>query len=347
MSGLEYIQAAAQDTMRTMADSTFVDPALRDTVSAVGAFSRDIGEAGQRMASGDLNAFESMYEGIYNLLISFIPDLLSAVVVFALLYLAYRAVGYFFGKVLSANKRVDPGLRSLLLKTFRIVAWSFIAVMVISQFGVNVTALIAGLSIVGIAVGFAAQDTVQNFISGITILIDRPFRVGHFVEIEGIHGTVEEITLRSTRVRTLNNQILVLPNAQMINQKLINHTMLGVLRIEVPFGIAYREYPYQARAVVLRETKGDSRLHPDHPATVVVDSLADSSINMILRLYLQDPSQEVEMRFEYTEKVRESLRRAGIEIPFPHVHVVTEEPETVGSEIRPGSPPRPPWRAVE
>jgi small conductance mechanosensitive channel len=147
--------------------------------------------------------------------------------------------------------------------------------------------------------------------------MDSPFRVGHFVEIEDVKGTVLEITLRSTRVRTLNNQIMVLPNSQMINQKLINHTVLGIVRIEIPFGIAYKEYPQEARKVVLATASEDPRLHPDFPPTVVVDELSDSSINMVLRLYLRDPSQEMELRFEYVEKVREALREAGIEIPFP------------------------------
>src|SRR5690606_28793812 len=99
---------------------------------------------------------------------------------------------------------------------YRIFAGVFIGVMVLDQFAVNVTALLAGLSIAGIAVGFAARDTLENFISGITILLDRPFRIGDNIEISEVYGSVEEITLRSTRLRTLNNEVMVMPNIQMI-----------------------------------------------------------------------------------------------------------------------------------
>jgi len=190
---------------------------------------------------------------------------------------------------------------------------------------VNVTALLAGLSIAGIAVGFAARDTLENFISGVTILLDRPFSIGDTIQIEGVYGTVEEITLRSTRLRTLNNEVMVMPNLHMINQKLINHAMLGVVRVEVPFGIAYKEYPQAARAVVLELTEGDDRLHPDLPPSVVVTGLNNSSVDMVLRVYVKNPRDEVSVRHGYIEKVREALREADIEIPFPHLQLFIDE----------------------
>jgi small conductance mechanosensitive channel len=197
--------------------------------------------------------------------------------------------------------------------------------MVLAQFGINITALLAGLSIAGIAVGFAARDTLENFISGITIFLDKPFRVSDNVEVEGVFGTVEEITLRSTRLRTLNSEIMVMPNVQMINQKLINHTMLGVLRVEVFFGIAYKESPEQARKILLKLAKGDERLHPDFRPRVVVVQLGESSIEMKLLLFLNNPKLEVPFREEYTEKVFDALTSAGIEIPFPHLQLLIDE----------------------
>jgi small conductance mechanosensitive channel len=237
----------------------------------------------------------------------------------------YRLIRKVLARLLDRSRFVDKGLESLLMKTFSMVGWVFIGIMVLAQFGINVTALLAGLSVIGIAVGFAAQDTLQNFISGITVMMDRPFRVGDYIEIEETYGRVEEITLRSTRMRTLNNEIMVMPNNQMINQKLINHAKLGLLRVVVPFGIAYKEYPQEARKIVLGLTEGDDRLHPDRTPDVVVTELNNSSVDMQLRVFVRDASLAVPIRCEYTEKIREALREADIEIPFPHLQLFVDE----------------------
>src|SRR5690606_16454336 len=171
---------------------------------------------------------------------------------------------------------MDTGVQQLILRALRVVVFAFAVITVLGQLGINVTALVAGLGIAGIALGFAAQDTVKNFIAGVTILLDRPFRVGDNIELEDTFGTVDEITLRSTRVRTLNNEIAIVPNAKVIEEKIINHTMLRTLRVVVPFGIAYKERPQAAREVVLALTEGDRRLHPDYPPSVVVEALGDS-----------------------------------------------------------------------
>ncbi|MFO7314834.1 mechanosensitive ion channel family protein [Rhodothermus marinus] len=118
---------------------------------------------------------------------------------------------------------------------------------------------------------------------------------------------------------------MVMPNVQMINQKLINYGLKDALRIEIPFGIAYKEYSEEARRVVLRLTEGDERLHPDYPPSVVVTKLNDSSVDMVLRLYIRNAHDAIPMKFEYTEKIREALREADIEIPFPHRQLFIDE----------------------
>lgn len=310
----------------TTADTTATDTAAADTTDALAEFSREMSRTGELLATGEWEqVVTQLYAGLGRLIVDFIPKLLGALFVFILFYAVYRAGSSLLSRFLSRSKRVDPGLENLLMKSYRVVMLIFIGVMVLDQFGVNVTALLAGLSIVGIAVGFAARDTLENFISGVTILLDRPFRIGDNIVIEDTFGTVEEITLRSTRLRTLNNEIVVLPNLHMINQRLVNHTMLSTLRVEVPFGIAYKEYPQEAREVVLKLTEDDDRLHPDHPPRVVVTGLNDSSVDMALRLYIRNPKMEILVRLEYIEKVREALREADIEIPFPHLQLFVDE----------------------
>ncbi len=323
--------------LQATADTT----AAADTTGAMRNIGRDVGDAGRLLISGQWELFWSrIYEGMGGLVVSFVPKLLTAIVVFVILYVGFRVLGSLLHQVLNRSRRVDSGLQTLFLKTFRVIGSIFIALMVLAQFDIDVSALLAGLGIIGIAVGFAARDTLENFISGITILIDKPFRVSDNVQVEDVFGTVEEITLRSTRLRTLNNEIMVMPNLQMINQKLINHTMLGLLRVEVFFGIAYKESPEEARQVVLKLTEGDSRLHPDYPPKVVVTTLNDSSVDMKLHLFLTNPKLEVPVRFEYTEKIFNALTEAGIEIPFPHLQLFIDEAKGLeGTVLKRTEPP--------
>jgi small conductance mechanosensitive channel len=211
------------------------------------------------------------------------------------------------------------------MKSYRVVALTFIGAMVLSSLGINITALVAGLSIAGIAVGFAARDSLENFIAGVTILLDKPFKVGDYIVIEDHYGQVDEITLRSTRIRSVRNEVMVMPNTQMITQHVVNHTKQNTLRIDIDFGIAYKEYPADAREVVLKTVEGDDRVLTRPDPTVVVNGMGDSAVTMQLRFYIRDPSEEVKMRWEYTEKVREALREADIEIPFPHRQLYLDE----------------------
>jgi small conductance mechanosensitive channel len=323
------------------ADSLASDTTGADTTDAISQITQNLEETGRAIREG---RFDDVYEQLSSALIHFVVDgLIPALLTLLLFYLIYAALSRVLEGVLRRSRKIDLGIRQLLMKTFRLVLFSFAAIMVLDQLGMNVGALIAGLGIAGIALGFAARDTLENFISGITILLDQPFRVGDNVVVEDTFGTVQEITLRSTRIRTLNNEVAVLPNAHMIQQKVINHTLLGVLRVVIPFGIAYKEYPQEAREVVLKTTEGDARLHPDYPQQVVVTAMNSSSVDMELRVFLKDPKLEVPVRFDYLEKVREALRAADIEIPFPHLQLFIDEAQAFQDApfMRPDAPSGP------
>lgn len=328
-------QEAPPDTLQSVSDSLQVavqsaDSAASDSLQALASLmenlSEGVTETGQKIAAGQWKDIGTQFlNGLVDVSVAFVPKLLSALFVLFILFVLYRVTRNVIARVLKRTKFIDAGLAGLISKTFSVVAWIFIGIMVLAQFDVNISALLAGLSVVGIAVGLAAQDTLQNFIAGITILIDRPFRVGHYIVIEGTYGKIEEITLRSTRMRTVKNEMMVMPNSQMINQKVINHTQLGALRIDVPFGIAYKEYPLEARKVVLALTEGDERIDTSKPPDVVVTSLNSSSVDMLLRFYIRNSADEISLQWEYIEKIREALREADIEIPFPHLQLFVDE----------------------
>ena len=313
--------AAADSTGKTAetADST----KLSSPTESAEQLARDVGQFFADLikytAEGNWEAAQLMvYEGILQAGGTLVATLLKAMIYLVVLFVLYRLIDRFLQRILQHAGAVDAGVQGLLLKSYRVVALTFIGAMVLSAVGVNVTALVAGLSIVGIAVGFAARDSLENFIAGVTILVDKPFKVGDYIVVEDHYGQVDEITLRSTRIRSVRNEVMVLPNTQMITTQVVNHTKQNTLRVDIDFGIAYKEYPNEARDVVLATVKDDDRILSTPDPTVVVTAMADSSVNMSLRFYLRDPSREVPIRWEYTEKVREALREADIEIPFPH-----------------------------
>lgn len=313
----------AADSLQGKTDSlaAAVD-SLRDTTNVVQAAAKDIGDASELLVQGRWDQFiAKLLNTISRMLLDFIPDLVKALVVFFLLFGLYKLARAVIERIVRSSDRMDEGLKNLILRSFRIVGVLLIFVMVLAQFGIDITVLVGGLSIAGLAIGFAAKDTLENFISGVAIMLDRPFRVGDQVDVGGTYGTVVDISLRSTRLRTLSNEIMVMPNLQMINQKLINHAMLGAVRVAVPFSVAYHESPDAARRVLLPLAEQDERIAQDPPPHVVVMKLNDSGVDMELRFFLPDPSREVPMRSEYLETVHRALRQAGIEIPFPQLDV--------------------------
>ncbi len=310
------------------------------------AQSGPVGEAANRFNnafSDGLRLFlDGNWEGLYDHLTSgalYLLGLLTerglqSLAAFLLLYIIYRALYLASERALDRSDSIEPGLQSLLLKTFRVASFFFIGTVVLDQLGVNVAVLVGGLGIAGIVAGFAARDSLENFIAGVTVLVDKPFQVGDYIEIGDQYGQVDEITLRSTRLRTVRNRTMVLPNTHMITQELMNHTKRNVLRIDVSFGIAYKEVPDEARAALLSLFEGDDRVLTEPAPSVVVTEMADSSVNMALRFYTRNPDQEVPLRWEYTEKVREKLREADIEIPFPHRQLFLDEAKTLqGSDL--------------
>ena len=298
-----------------------------DSISAIGEISEEVQEFGELIVGGKWSvAWEQTSEGLARWAVDFGPRLLGALFVGILFYFLYRVLFRLASRILrTKSDRSSSALRDLVLNTIRFLGLALMALLVLAQLGLDITAAVAGLGILGLALGFAAKDSLENFLAGITIILDRPFDVGDVVEIQNVYGTVTRFTLRSTRIRTVRHRVLVMPNVSMINQPLLNHSALRFLRVDVPFGIAYKEDIDQARTVVLSTIGEDDRLIDKADPQVVVTELGDSSVKMELRLFVKEAKDELAVRWDYLERIRKALREAGIEIPFPHLQLFVEE----------------------
>ena len=312
-------------------DSSDLSQGLGDSAGDVfSSLGEELSTVGRLMLEGDWRGVWTLtIDGVVRTGASLLPRLISAVFVALALYVVYRAALGAVDRVLKGSRGVGPGLHTMAVKTLRVVGLGFIALVALSQLGLNVSAVIAGLGIAGLAVGFAAQDSLANFIAGVTILVDRPFSVGDWVQIGEMEGRVREMTLRSTRITTRNREVVVIPNERMVKDSVINRSGNLPLRVDIPFGVAYKEDLDQTRSVVLDVVQGDSRLAGDPAPDVVVTTLNNSSVDLLLRLHIEDPSLSAPLRFEYTEKIRKALARADIEIPFPHLQLFIDGAEAL------------------
>ncbi len=219
---------------------------------------------------------------------------------------------------------------------YRYTMFTFALVMSLAQLGVNVGAAVAGLGVVGIALGLAAQDSLSNTIAGFTIFWDKPFVVGDWITVAGEYGCVTDITLRSTRIRTPRNSYVVIPNRRIIDEVLDNDTKHGELRIDVPIGIAYKEDTMAARDVLLAAMASINGVLSEPSPEMVVKSCNNSSVDLEIRIWIADPGIRMPTFSEALETAKRALDAAGIQIPYPHLQVFWDDVEQrVIDKIRP------------
>jgi small conductance mechanosensitive channel len=262
--------------------------------------------------------------------LKFIPKLLAALILFGIFWVIYRVIRKIIVGSM-ARAHVDSSIRDMLGALLRWSIMGFALVIACDQIGVQIAALLTGVSIIGLAIGFAAQETLANFIAGVVIFWDKPFKVGDWIIIDNMFGKVLRVSFRSTRMLNLNGETIVMPNTYMLANRVANHSTHPMIRVEIPIGIAYKESIDAARAALLAIVQGDERICKDPPPSVVVAECADSSVNLLLRLWTHDESVEKAVFYEYLEKAKKALDAAHIEIPFPHVQLMLENTPAIAA----------------
>ncbi|SFR64541.1 Mechanosensitive ion channel [Marinobacter daqiaonensis] len=247
------------------------------------------------------------------------------------------AMGFYVGWVLVAQTilktlhryRIDPSLEQLLKNSLSVMFLVLGAVTVLAQFGFDVWSIIAGLGIVGIAVGFAAQSTLSNFIAGVTLLIERPFRIGDWVRINDQEGRVQKIAFRTTWLRTRDNIFTMIPNDNVASSEIVNFSAEGPTRIRIKVGIAYKESAQAARDAILPVLAEHPKVlqEPDMMPRVRMEALGDSSIDLEVLAWIrrEDIDTKARIASEILEGIKSCLDEAGIQIPFPHLQLFIDD----------------------
>ena len=254
--------------------------------------------------------------------LDFALNLVFALVILLVGWLAIKLIAFTVRKALMRGKAKGRLLADFICSVVTKACWAVLLVMVLGRLGVNVTPLIAGLGVTGFILGFAFQESLGNLASGMMIALNEPFKVGDFVDAAGLSGTILEVNMMATVMKTADNKRIVLPNKSVWGGPIVNYNALGLRRVDLQVGIDYGEDPERA-VEIIRETVARIPGVLAEPApAVAVASLNDSAVQINVRPWVKSSDYWAVASATLTA-VKMELGKAGVKIPFPQIEVHT------------------------
>lgn len=268
---------------------------------------------------------EQIFARLVDLGTVFGVKLLAAIVVLVLGRWVAMVLRNFLEKSMRRTD-VDETLISFTANLAYIALFAFVIIAALAQLGIQTTSFIAILGAAGLAIGLALQGSLANFAAGVLMLLFKPFKVGDYIEGGSTAGTVKEIQIFNTILLTPDNKTVIVPNAKMTGDKIVNYAAQGTRRVDMVFGISYDSDIDKAKQILHELLKNDSRILPDPAPMVVVLELADSSVNIACRPWV-NASDYWTFYFDMMEGVKKQFDANGISIPFPQrdVHMYQEQ----------------------
>ena len=226
------------------------------------------------------------------------------------------------------KQQIDKTLETFVCNLVRIVLLVFVIVAAISALGIQTTSFIAVLGAAGLAVGLALQGSLSNFASGVLIVLFRPYKVGDFVEAAGISGSVEEVQILTTVLKTGDNKRVIVPNSQIMDGIITNYSANDTRRVDMVIGVSYSDDLDKVRQTLKELVAAEDRILDEPACTIAVSELGDSSVNFVVRPWVATADYWGVM-FDMTEAVKKRFDEEGISFPFPQrdVHVYNASAE--------------------
>ncbi|MCP4745492.1 MAG: mechanosensitive ion channel family protein [Desulfobacteraceae bacterium] len=220
--------------------------------------------------------------------------------------------------------KIDDIIFELLKKFSGAAMYCIAAILALDMLGINVVPFIAGAGIMGIAIGFAAKDTLSNLIAGILLIIDRPFEIGDRIEVWeapkncSTWGDVLSIGLRATRIKTTDNIIIVIPNNEIMKRDIVNYTIISDdIRVRVNIGVSYDTDIEKAKVVIEKVASQIDWVLKDPAPKVIVNNFGESSVDLRLFVWIADARKRIQTVSHITDHVKSAFDAEGIEIPYP------------------------------
>lgn len=224
------------------------------------------------------------------------------------------------GKLLGRSSRLDGTLKGFIESAVRIVLWILTAIIVANALGINVSALVALVSVVGLALSLSVQNLLSNLFSGLTLLMTKPFSAGDFVEVAGKTGLVKTVGLFYTQLNTTDNVIVSLPNGDVTASSIHNYSREPLRRVDMLFSAGYDEPTEKVKAAILEAVLQDERILAEPAPFVRLSKFEASSIQYVVRVWCSN-ADYWGVYFDLNENVRESFLRNGVTMSYEHVNV--------------------------
>ena len=274
--------------------------------------------AKKAMQEGDVN---KLIEAGKDYVIKYGPNVLYAILILIFGWMAAKSISGIFKRLLRKAK-TDDMLISFVGNLVYMGIMAMVVITSIQQLGIPTASFVAVIGAAGLAVGFALQGSLSNFASGVMIIIFKPFKTGDFIEAGGEAGIVEELAVFATTMKTPDNKKIIIPNAAITGGNITNYSAKPIRRVDFVFGIGYGDNIQQAKDLLHKLCAEESRILKDPEVTIAVNELADSSVNLVCRPWVNS-ADYWPVYFDMTERVKNEMDNAGLNIPFPQrdVHV--------------------------
>ena len=274
--------------------------------------------------SMDAVKLEKLIDKLIDLSIAAGKHILLAVVILVVGRLVVNLLNRFVARMLDRRK-VDPTIQTFLKSLVNILLMVLLVVSVIGALGINTTSFAALLASAGVAVGMALSGQLQNLAGGIIVLFFRPYKVGDWIEAQGVQGKVTAIQIFHTILTMVDNKVVYVPNGVMSSGVVVNYNRNDTRRVEWVIGIDYGEDTARAEAVVREVIAADKRILDAPAPYVAVQALDASSVNLVARVWVKTPDYW-DVSYDTNRRIYDAFNKAGINFPFPQqtIHVVKD-----------------------
>lgn len=267
---------------------------------------------------------------------SFVSFLLQIAVTIVILLIGSRIIKWLVRIVRRSldKSRAEAGVVTFLCSLIRYLLYFVLFMIVLSQFGVTTSSVVAVLGSAGLTLGLALQGSLSNFAGGVLILLLKPFVVGDYIldNGSGLEGTVSEVSIFYTKLLTVDNKVIAIPNGSLSNSSITNYSHMDKRRVDLTVSVAYDTNLARAKAVLQSVVDAESDVLPDEPSDIFVSELADSSVELGIRVWVKNEDYWP-VRWRMLERIKGALDESGIEIPFPQMDVrMRENSEKTGKK---------------
>ena len=273
-------------------------------------------------ADFSVSRLDELIDRLYDVSLNAGKHIIAALLVLMVGRLLVKLLNRLVAKMLD-RRHIDVGVQSFLRSAVNILLTTLLVVSVIGALGINTTSFAALLASAGVAVGMALSGNLQNFAGGIVVLLFKPYKVGDWIESQGVEGSVVEIQIFHTILRTADNKIVFVPNGSMSTAVVTNYSREATRRLQWTVGVDYGEDVERVKAVVAEVLKNEPRILTTPQPLIVVEALADSSVNIMVRVWVKQEDYW-DVHYEMYQKIYDSFNAAGINFPYPQqtVHIV-------------------------